>query len=58
MCVRCKVSAGFKAHDGLHLCPYCSTLTRIEFERGILQLESYLAKWAAFHRWLDARAAA
>jgi hypothetical protein len=42
--------------DGLQLCPYCLTLTRIEFERGLIALESYLAKWAAFDRWLVAHA--
>jgi hypothetical protein len=39
------------------LCTYCATLTRIEAERGLAHLEAYLAKWAAFERWLDARLA-
>jgi hypothetical protein len=55
MCVRCK--SELDAHGpGLHLCTYCATLTRIEFERGVVALEAYLAKWAAFERWLTARA--
>jgi len=57
MCVRCKCSTPAKRGVAdLHLCPYCSTLTRIEFERGLIALESYLAKWAAFDRWVVARA--
>jgi hypothetical protein len=31
-------------------------LTRIEAERGFILLESYLRKWAAFERWLEAQA--
>jgi hypothetical protein len=41
-----------RSADALQLCPYCTTLTRIEFERGLISIESYLAKWAAFDRWL------
>ena len=33
------------------LCPYCAALTRIEAKRGLMQIEAYLAKWAAFDRW-------
>jgi hypothetical protein len=32
-------------------------LTRIEAERGFILLESYLRKWDAFERWLEAQAA-
>jgi hypothetical protein len=55
MCVRCKSSLKARGSE-LHLCTYCSTLTRIEFERGFAALEAYLAKWAAFELWLTARA--
>jgi hypothetical protein len=55
MCARCKSTLPAHGSDP-RLCTYCSTLTRIEFERGFVQLESYLAKWAAFDRWLMAHA--
>ena len=56
MCVRCKLEDRADP-DGLHLCAYCATLTRIEFERGLILLEAYLGKWARFEVWLAARAA-
>ena len=40
----------FVAEDD-ELCPYCAALMRIEAQRGMVQLEAYLAKWAAFERW-------
>jgi hypothetical protein len=52
MCIRCK------AETETELCRYCATLTRIEVERGFLQLDAYLHKWAAFERWLQGRVAA
>ena len=51
MCTRCE------AETPNELCTYCATLTRIEAERGFILLEAYLRKWAAFERWLEARAA-
>jgi hypothetical protein len=56
MCVRCKLEDRADP-DGLHLCAYCATLTRIEFERGLILLEAYLRKWARFEDWLMTRAA-
>lgn len=57
-CVRCHAELTSplprQADD---LCTYCATLTQIEAERGLAHLEAYLAKWAAFERWLDARLA-
>jgi hypothetical protein len=52
MCVRCDAfdTPTFLADDD-DLCPYCSALTRIEAQRGLMQIEAYLAKWAAFERW-------
>ena len=52
MCVRCDAfdTPTLVVEDN-ELCPYCSALTRIEAQRGVVQLEAYLAKWAAFERW-------
>jgi RNA polymerase subunit RPABC4/transcription elongation factor Spt4 len=52
VCVRCDAfeTPGLVATDE-ELCPYCAALTRIEAQRGMVQIESYLAKWAAFERW-------
>ena len=52
MCIRCH------AETASELCTYCATLTRIDAERGFVQLETYLRKWAAFERWLERYAAA
>lgn len=56
MCVRCKLEDRVDP-AGLHLCTYCATLTRIEFERGLVLLEAYLGKWSRFEDWLSERAA-
>lgn len=47
MCIRCE------AETSAELCTYCAMLTRIEVERGVVRLEAYLRKWAAFERWLE-----
>jgi len=57
MCIRCKHES-WAEPDELHLCAYCVTLTRIEFERGFVRLQAYLAKWASFEDWVSAHAAA
>ena len=52
MCVRCEAFGPAEATlDDHDLCVYCAALTRIEAQRGVVQLEAYLAKWAAFERW-------
>ena len=52
MCVRCdRLKTPVLVAEDDELCPYCSALTRIEAQRGMVQLEAYLAKWAAFERW-------
>jgi hypothetical protein len=52
MCVRCQaLGPAAAALDDDELCIYCATLTRIEAQRGLVQLEAYLAKWAEFERW-------
>ena len=51
MCIRCE------AETSNEFCTYCATLTRIEAERGFILLESYLRKWAAFERCLEAHVA-
>ena len=52
MCVRCKTA---KAPDPLGLCGACVMHTRVEVTDGFRLLDTYLAAWAAFARWLDER---
>jgi hypothetical protein len=53
MCVRCNAyGPAPNVLDDDEFCPYCAALTRIEVQRGVMQIERYLAKWAAFERWV------
>jgi len=40
---------------GLDLCTPCAVSVRVELAGGIVRLERYLERWAAFDRWLDER---
>jgi len=51
-CVRCGRRAGM---PGLDLCTPCAVTVRVELSGGIVRLERYLARWAAFDVWLDER---
>jgi hypothetical protein len=51
-CVRCGRRAGM---PGLDLCTPCAVTVRVELSGGILRLERYLARWAAFDAWLGER---
>jgi hypothetical protein len=52
MCVRCHEIA---APEPLGLCAACTIQTRLEVAEGTRRLEEYLAAWAAFGEWLEAR---
>jgi hypothetical protein len=51
-CVRCGRRA---AMPGLDLCTPCAVTVRVELSGGIVRLERYLARWAAFDVWLCER---
>jgi hypothetical protein len=51
-CVRCGRRGGL---PGLDLCTPCAVTVRIELSGGIVRLERYLARWAAFDQWLSER---
>ncbi len=51
-CVRCGRRAGM---PGLDLCTPCAVTVRVETSGGIVRLERYLARWAAFDAWLGER---
>ena len=51
-CVRCGRRAGM---PGLDLCTPCAVTVRVELSGGIVRLERYLARWAAFDVWLGER---
>jgi hypothetical protein len=51
-CVRCGRRAGM---PGLELCTPCAVTVRVELSGGIVRLERYLARWAAFDAWLGER---
>ena len=40
---------------GLDLCTPCAVTVRVELSGGIVRLERYLARWAAFDAWLGER---
>jgi hypothetical protein len=52
VCVRCGRRAGM---PGLDLCTPCAVTVRVELSGGIVRLERYLARWAAFDAWLGER---
>lgn len=52
MCIRCSTAS---AHGPAGLCSSCAIETRIEIRRGLSELASYLAAWAAFDDWLRLR---
>jgi hypothetical protein len=49
MCIRCH-TAHSPGTSGL--CSVCAIETRREIRRGMFELTSYLAAWAAFDDWL------
>jgi hypothetical protein len=51
-CVRCRRRAGI---PGLELCTPCAVSVRVELSGGIVRLERYLERWAAFDVWLNER---
>jgi len=51
-CVRCGRRAGM---PGLDLCTPCAVSVRVELAGGIVRLERYLERWAAFDSRLDER---
>ncbi len=52
MCVRCKTACAQEPSD---LCSLCAIETRLEIRRGLSDLASYLAAWAAFDDWIRVR---
>jgi hypothetical protein len=50
-CIRCRNYLWPEEDD---LCPLCLVAVRVEYKRGLRDLESYLARWAAFSEWADA----
>ena len=51
-CVRCGQRASV---PGLELCTPCAVSVRVELSGGLVRLERYLARWAAFDAWLSER---
>ena len=51
-CVRCGQRASV---PGLDLCTPCTVSVRVELSGGLVCLERYLARWAAFDVWLSER---
>jgi hypothetical protein len=51
-CVRCGHRSGM---PGLDLCTPCAVSVRIELSGGLVRLEGYLSRWAAFDAWLGER---
>ena len=51
-CVRCGRRSGM---PGLDLCTPCAVTVRVELSGGLVRLESYLSRWAAFDAWLGER---
>ena len=56
MCSRCGDHPARSAEDPF--CPICQISIKVEFARGLTQLQSYLAAWAAFGEWYETRQAA
>jgi hypothetical protein len=51
-CVRCGRRSGM---PGLDLCTPCAVTVRVELSGGLVRLERYLSRWAAFDAWLGER---
>jgi hypothetical protein len=51
-CVRCGCRSGM---PGLDLCTPCAVTVRVELSGGLVRLERYLSRWAAFDVWLGER---
>lgn len=51
-CVRCGQR---ECVPGLDLCTPCTVSVRVELSGGLVRLERYLARWAAFDAWLSER---
>ena len=49
-CVRCGQR---QSVPGLDLCTPCAVSVRVELSGGLVRLERYLARWAAFDAWLS-----
>jgi uncharacterized paraquat-inducible protein A len=48
-CIRCRQ---YLWPDEEDLCPSCSVAVRVEYRRGLRELEAYLARWREFSNWL------
>jgi hypothetical protein len=53
VCIRCSHDL-WRNED--EFCPSCHVATRLEYRRGLRELEKYLARWAEFSTWLEAAA--
>jgi hypothetical protein len=53
-CVRCHEA---KAPEPEGYCSTCAALSKIEVSEGYRRIQRYLAAWAAFDEWLQARGA-
>ena len=51
-CVRCGRRSEI---PGLDLCTPCAVSVRVELSGGLVRLERYLSRWAAFDAWLGER---
>ncbi len=51
-CVRCGRRSEM---PGLDLCTPCAVSVRVELSGGLVRLERYLSRWAAFDAWLGER---
>jgi hypothetical protein len=49
-CIRC---AQYLWPQEEELCASCSVAVRVEYRRGLRELESYLARWRDFSDWLQ-----
>jgi hypothetical protein len=52
VCVRCGRRSGLAGAD---LCTPCAVTVRLELSSGLVGLERYLSRWAAFDAWLAER---
>ncbi|HVV57038.1 MAG TPA: hypothetical protein VHC45_01655 [Gaiellaceae bacterium] len=52
MCIRC---GEHETTTGRPYCVHCTFAVRAEVDEGLRRLASYLAAWAAFDEWCEAR---
>ncbi|MBD0329437.1 MAG: hypothetical protein ICV64_04965 [Thermoleophilia bacterium] len=53
LCIRCEQSLW---PGEVELCPLCAVAVRVEYRRGLRELEGNLGRWSAFSSWLHASA--